>query len=97
MAKNMRLSARARLDEVLKEYREPKDLETIFKRLKEAMVAPASGAAITQHLAFTRGEEKPEHQTNQRNSSNRKRIRTDQVSPEIGALTERRTADSSPN
>ena len=66
------------LDEVLKEYRGPQDIEEIFKEFKKAVLERALGAELTQHLGYGKGEDKPEHQTNHRNGVSGKRILTDQ-------------------
>ena len=71
------------LDEALKEYRGPQDLEEIFKEFKKAVLERALGAELSQHLGYGKGEDKPEHQTNHRNGASGKRILTDQGRLEI--------------
>ena len=43
------------LDEVLKEYRGPEDIEEIFKQFKKAVLERALGAELTQHLVTAKG------------------------------------------
>ncbi len=79
VGKEGRVSIKAELlDEVLKEYRGPQDIEEIFKQFKKAVLERALGAELTQHLGYGKGEDKPEHQTNHRNGVSGKGILTDQ-------------------
>lgn len=71
------------LDEVLKEYRGPQDIEGIFKQFKKAVVERALEAELTAHLGYGKGEDKPEHQPNYRNGTTAKRVLTDQGNLEI--------------
>ena len=80
------------LDEALKEYRGPQDLEEIFKEFKKAVLERALGAELSQHLGYGKGEDKPEHQTNHRNGASGKRIRTDQGRLEIEVPRDRESS-----
>ena len=80
------------LDEALKEYRGPQDLEEIFKEFKKAVLERALGAELSQHLGYGKGEDKPEHQTNHRNGASGKRILTDQGRLEIEVPRDRESS-----
>ena len=60
------------LDELLKGYRGPEDIEEIFKQFKKAVVERALGAELTQHLGYGKGEDngsiKPTIETGQAGS-----------------------------
>lgn len=80
------------LDEVLKGYRGPQDFEAIFKQFKKAILERALGAELTQHLGYSKGEQKPEHQSNHRNGSTAKRLLTDQGSLAIEVPRDRESS-----
>jgi putative transposase len=80
------------LDEALKGYRGPQDLEEIFKEFKKAVLERALGAELSQHLGYGKGEDKPEHQSNHRNGASGKRILTDQGSLEIEVPRDRESS-----
>jgi len=80
------------LDEALKEYRGPQDLEEIFKEFEKAVLERALGAELSQHLGYGKGEDKPEHQTNHPKRASGKRILTDQGSLEIEVPRDRESS-----
>jgi transposase-like protein len=53
------------------------EFETIYRRLKKAIIERAMGAEMTQHLGYEHGEPKPPGQSNQRNGTSGKTVLTD--------------------
>jgi len=69
------------LDQLLKNYSKPEDLtgpEGLLKKLTGALVERAMGAELTHHLGYEAGEKPPEEQSNRRNGTNSKTLRTEQ-------------------
>lgn len=69
------------LDELLGNYERPEDLigpEGLLKELTAALINRAMEAELSHHLGYSHKETAPEEQTNRRNGSGRKKVRTDQ-------------------
>lgn len=69
------------LDQLLKNYSKPEDLtgpEGLLKKLTGALVERAMGAELTHHLGYEPGEKPAEEQSNRRNGTNSKTLRTEQ-------------------
>lgn len=69
------------LDQLLKNYSKPEDLtgpEGLLKKLTGALVERAMGAELTHHLGYEPGEKPPEEQSNRRNGTSSKTLRTEQ-------------------
>lgn len=74
------------LDELLREYQVPEDLtapEGLLKQLTAALVNRAMEAELSEHLGYDHGEAPPEGQTNRRNGTGRKAVRTDHGPVEV--------------
>lgn len=68
------------IDELLKDYKSPEDLtgpDGLLKELTKALVSRAMGAELTHHLGYEPGQSPPARQTNRRNGTGSKRLRTD--------------------
>jgi putative transposase len=73
------------LDQLLKGYSKPEDLtgpDGLLKRLTGALVERAMSAELTHHLGYESGEYPTEEQSNRRNGTTAKTLRTEQ-----GAVT----------
>lgn len=67
------------MDELLADYKEPADLtgpDGMFQGLIGALVSRAMQAEMTEHLGYERGTKVPEGQSNRRNGSGRKTLRS---------------------
>lgn len=65
------------IDEMLGEHPTQEDADRVFQQLKKAVVERILSAELTHHLGYERGGEKPEFQSNHRNGTTPKTIRTD--------------------
>ena len=76
----------AHLDEPLSDYEKPEDLrgeDGLFKQLKKALVERASGAELTHHLGYEKGDLGGRGTGNNRNGSYAKAALTEDGSVEI--------------
>jgi putative transposase len=67
------------MDELLADYKSPSDLkgrDGMLQALIGALVSRAMKAEMTEHLGYEHGEDAPEGQTNRRNGSGAKTVRT---------------------
>lgn len=67
------------LDALIANYSKPSDLlgpGGLLKKLVAALVSRAMEAELTEHVGYERGDEPPEGQTNRRNGTSGKRLRT---------------------
>ena len=74
------------LDELLKDYTRPEDLigpDGVLKELMAALVSRAMEAELSHHLGYEHGDRAPEGQTNRRNGSGRKTVRTERGQVEV--------------
>ena len=74
------------LDEVLKDYANPEDLigpDGLLRELTAALVNRAMEAELTHHLGYEHGERAPQDQTNRRNGTGTKRVRTERGPMEV--------------
>ena len=65
----------------MKGYSKPEDLtgpDGLLKRLTAALVERAMGAEMTHHLGYEAGEKPPEEQSNRRNGTGSKTLRSEQ-------------------
>jgi putative transposase len=67
----------ALVDEVLKEYRNPEDMQGLLKELTAAVVNRAMQGEMSHELGYGPGESVPEGQSNRRNGTTSKRVRTE--------------------
>ena len=69
------------LDQLLKGYTRPEDLtgpEGLLKQLTAALVERAMNAELTHHLGYDAGEKPTEEQSNRRNGTTTKTLRSEQ-------------------
>lgn len=74
------------LRELLKDYKNPEDLlgeNGILKELTKALVENALGAELTDHLGYEKNEGGEKQDSNRRNGSSKKTVRSDQGALEI--------------
>lgn len=74
------------LDELLSDYSEPEDLvgaDGLLKQLTGALINRAMGAELTHHLGYGPGDKAPAEQSNRRNGSTRKTLRTEHGPVEV--------------
>lgn len=65
------------LDELLKDAKDPTQFEAMFRSLKKSLIERALGAELSSHLGYSKGEARPEGQTNQRNGTSPKTVISD--------------------
>lgn len=83
------------LQELLKDYKEPKDLlgETgILKELTKALVESALGAELTEHLGYEKHSTGEKAEKNRRNGSSKKTLRSNYGPVEIDVPRDRETS-----
>jgi len=74
------------LDQLLGNYPKPEDLtgeDGLFKQLKKALIEPALGAELTEHLGYEKGDPDGRGSGNSRNGTSSKTIPTDNGEIEI--------------
>jgi hypothetical protein len=74
------------LDELLKGCERPEDLlgdGGLMKDLKKALMQRMLGAELTEHLGYEHGQEPPLVQTNRRNGTSRKTVKSEDGALEI--------------
>lgn len=78
--------SRETLDELLRNYERPEDLigpGGLLRELTAALVSRAMEAELSHHLGYEHGETVPEEQTNRRNGSGCKNVRTERGEVQI--------------
>jgi len=91
MAKRAKASEQGRIpkeivDQLLKGYQRPEDLigpDGLLRELTAALVNRAMESELSHHLGYEVGERAPDGQSNRRNGSGRKRVRTERGPVEV--------------
>jgi len=86
------------LEELLKDYKSPKDLlgeNGLMKQLQKAIIQKALEAEMTQHLGYKKHDSQGSNTGNSRNGKNRKQIRTESGKLDIDVPRDR-NGDFSP-